>query len=79
MLIEKGIMHKGFSFIHALSPCPTFYNTFDAWDFSVTPIAPEHDPHDRMQGLALAMEPISNIWVSSTSKSGPRWTKQPVN
>ncbi len=55
-LIEKGIMHKGFSFIHALSPCPTFYNTFDAWDSSVTPIAPEHDPHDRMQGLALAMD-----------------------
>lgn len=55
-LIEKGIMHKGFSFIHALSPCPTFYNTFDAWDSSVTPIAPDHDPHDRMQALALAMD-----------------------
>ncbi len=55
-LIEKGIMHKGFSFIHALSPCPTFYNTFDAWDSSVTPIAPDHDPHDRMQALGLAMD-----------------------
>ena len=55
-LIEKGIMHKGFSFIHALSPCPTFYNTFDAWDSSVTPIAPDHDPHDRMKALALAMD-----------------------
>ena len=55
-LIEKGIMHKGFSFIHALSPCPTFYNTFDAWDASVTPISTEHDPNNRMQALALAMD-----------------------
>ncbi len=55
-LIEQGIMHKGFSFIHALSPCPTFYNTFDAWDASVTRIPEEHDAHDRMQALALAMD-----------------------
>ena len=40
-LIEQGVMHKGFSFIHALSPCPTFYNTFDAWDASVTYIPAE--------------------------------------
>ena len=55
-LIEQGIMHKGFSFIHALSPCPTFYNTFDAWDASVTRIPEEHDAHDRMKALALAMD-----------------------
>jgi len=55
-LIEQGVMHKGFSFIHALSPCPTFYNTFDAWDASVTHIAADHDPHDRMKALALAMD-----------------------
>jgi len=55
-LIEKGIQHKGFSFIHVLSPCPTFYHTFDAWDASVTPIATDHDVTNRTQAMALAME-----------------------
>lgn len=56
-LIEQGVMHKGFSFIHALSPCPTFYNTFDAWDASVTYIPTEHDQHNRMEALGYAMDP----------------------
>ena len=55
-LIEKGIQHKGFSFIHVLSPCPTFYHTFDAWDASVTPIAADHDITNRTQAMTLAME-----------------------
>jgi len=54
-LIEQGIQHKGFAFIHALSPCPTFYHTFDAWDAAVTPISPEHDTHDRGQAMTLAL------------------------
>ena len=55
-LIEKGMLHRGFSFIHALSPCPTFYNTFDAWDASVTPLPADHDPQDRIKALTLAMD-----------------------
>jgi 2-oxoglutarate ferredoxin oxidoreductase subunit beta len=55
-LIEQGMQHRGFSFIHVLSPCPTFYHTFDAWDAAVTPIAPEHNTHDRASAVALAME-----------------------
>jgi 2-oxoglutarate ferredoxin oxidoreductase subunit beta len=55
-LIEQGIEHKGFSFIHALSPCPTFYHTFDAWDASVTQIPADHDVTDRAQAVTLAME-----------------------
>lgn len=55
-LIEQGIQHKGFSFIHALSPCPTFYHTFDAWDAAVTPISAEHDTTDRARAVTLAME-----------------------
>ncbi len=46
-LIEQGMLHKGFSFIHVLSPCPTFYHTFDAWDAAVTPIPADHNIHDR--------------------------------
>jgi 2-oxoglutarate ferredoxin oxidoreductase subunit beta len=55
-LIEQGIRHKGFSFIHVLSPCPTFYNTFDVWDTAATPIPADHDTKNRSQAVALAME-----------------------
>lgn len=55
-LIEQGVRHKGFSFIHALSPCPTFYHTFDAWDAAVTPIPEDHSPRDRARAVTLAME-----------------------
>jgi 2-oxoglutarate/2-oxoacid ferredoxin oxidoreductase subunit beta len=55
-LIEQGVQHKGFSFIHVLSPCPTFYNTFDEWDAAVTPITAEHDSTNRSQAMLLAME-----------------------
>jgi 2-oxoglutarate ferredoxin oxidoreductase subunit beta len=56
VLIEQGMLHKGFSFIHVLSPCPTFYHTFDAWDAAVTPIPADHDIHDRGKAVTLAME-----------------------
>lgn len=55
-LIERGIQHKGFSFIHALSPCPTFYHTFDAWDAAVTPIPSGHSTGDRASAVGLAMD-----------------------
>src|SRR5437667_5674032 len=55
-LIEQGIKHHGFSFIHVLSPCPTFYNTMDMWKSTVTPLPTDHDPRDRGQAMQLAME-----------------------
>ena len=55
-LIEQGVQHKGFAFIHALSPCPTFYNTMDVWKANVQPLPAGHDPSNRAQAVALAME-----------------------
>jgi 2-oxoglutarate ferredoxin oxidoreductase subunit beta len=55
-LIEQGVQHKGFSFIHALSPCPTFYHTFDAWDAAVTQMPTDHATSDRARAVTLAME-----------------------
>ncbi len=55
-LIEQGIRHKGFSFIQALSPCPTFYNTFNAWDAAVAPMPEGHDAHDHGRAMKLALE-----------------------
>jgi 2-oxoglutarate ferredoxin oxidoreductase subunit beta len=55
-LIEQGIQHKGLSFIHVLSPCPTFFHTFDAWDAATVPLPVEHDPSNKIQAITLAME-----------------------
>lgn len=55
-LIEQGIEHKGFTFIHVLSPCPTFYHTFDAWDAATAALPAEHDPSNKAQAMTLAME-----------------------
>jgi 2-oxoglutarate ferredoxin oxidoreductase subunit beta len=55
-LIEQGVQHKGFSFIHVLSPCPTFYKTFDAWDAATPPIPAKHDITDHSKAMLLAME-----------------------
>jgi len=55
-LIEQGVQHKGFAFIHALSPCPTFYKTFDAWDAATTPLPEDHSASDRGNAMVLAME-----------------------
>jgi 2-oxoglutarate ferredoxin oxidoreductase subunit beta len=55
-LIEQGVQHKGFSFIHVLSPCPTFFHTFDAWDAATEPLPAGHDPSDKTQAMILAME-----------------------
>jgi len=55
-LVEQGIKHKGFSFIHVLSPCPTFFNTMDVWKTTVTPIPADHDAHNRFKAMELSME-----------------------
>lgn len=53
-LIVEGIQHPGFAFIQTMSPCPTFYNTFDLWRARIEDLPPDHDPTDRMQALAQA-------------------------
>lgn len=53
-LIVDGIQHPGFAFIQTMSPCPTFYNTFDLWRPKIEPLPEDHDPSDRMSALAQA-------------------------
>jgi 2-oxoglutarate ferredoxin oxidoreductase subunit beta len=55
-LIEQGIRHKGFAFIHALSPCPTFYNTMDVWKTNVQPLPATHESGNRFKAMELAIE-----------------------
>lgn len=56
-LIQQGIEHRGFSFIHALSPCVTFNNTFKSLAERVTPLPTDHDITNRGAALQRAVEP----------------------
>jgi 2-oxoglutarate ferredoxin oxidoreductase subunit beta len=53
-LIVEGIQHPGLAFIQTMSPCPTFYNTFDLWRPIIEELPEEHDPSDRAQAMAQA-------------------------
>ena len=55
-LIGQGLDHHGFSFIHAMSPCPTFYNTYDPWKESFVPLPEDWDTTDRIKAIDLTME-----------------------
>jgi 2-oxoglutarate ferredoxin oxidoreductase subunit beta len=54
-LYVKALDHKGFSFIQALSPCVTFFDTYKAWKDLVAPLPEDYDPSDRAAALQLAM------------------------
>lgn len=53
-LFIQALNHRGFSFVHALSPCPTFYNTQDLWKETVTPLQ-DHNPNDQLAALRIAL------------------------
>lgn len=55
-LIKQGIEFPGFAFIHVLSPCVTFNNTYALYKDLATPIPAEHDPTDRLAAIALAWD-----------------------
>lgn len=55
-LIGQGLDHRGFSFIHAMSPCPTFYNTYDPWKESFVPLPEDWDDSDRIKAIDMTME-----------------------
>lgn len=54
-LIVQAVEHPGFSFIDALSPCTTFFNTQETWKEQVTDVAPDHDVTDRSSAFDLAL------------------------
>jgi 2-oxoglutarate ferredoxin oxidoreductase subunit beta len=55
-LIRQGVEHRGFSFIQVMSPCVTFYNTYNHYRETVTELPEDHDPGDRLAALALALD-----------------------
>ncbi len=55
-VLTQALMHPGFSLIQVLSPCVTFYNTYDHYREITRPLPDDHDPADRLRAMALAME-----------------------
>lgn len=52
-LFVKAIQHKGFSFVHAISPCTAFNDTYKFYRERVVPIPAEHDVHNKKSALDL--------------------------
>jgi 2-oxoglutarate ferredoxin oxidoreductase subunit beta len=83
-LIVQGIQHPGFAFIQTMSPCPTFYNTFDLWRPKVEDLPESHDPADLMQAMSQALRddkiPVGLFYkqVRPTLDSHTRVTNHPL-
>ena len=56
-LIKQGIQHKGFSFVHILSPCVTFYNTYEFFRAHTVAMPAEHEEGSRLDAIQLAQVP----------------------
>ncbi len=74
-LMVDAINHKGFSFVHALSPCVVFNDTYKYYGKKVTPIAPYENPANKMRALEMWQDK-SNIFLGTFYKDE---TRQPFN
>jgi 2-oxoglutarate ferredoxin oxidoreductase subunit beta len=54
-LLTQAIQHKGFAFLHVISPCLTFAFPYDYYAPKVQMLPEDHDPRDRMQAMQAAM------------------------
>ena len=52
-LIVGAISHKGFAFVHVISPCVTFLNSYDRWQTNTAEVE-AHNPEDRAEAFRLA-------------------------
>jgi len=55
-IITQAVSHKGFSFVHVLSPCIEFHKTvtYESWREEVHPLPEDYAADDRVAALALA-------------------------
>ena len=54
-LYTQAIRHPGFAFVQALSPCPTFFDTYRSFKDITTPLPENWDRSNRAQGIELAL------------------------
>ena len=58
-MIGEAMAHRGFSYLHILSPCVTFdktHRTYTNLGMTVRELSAEHDPSDRLAALREAMD-----------------------
>jgi len=57
-MVDALRCREGFALVDILQPCVSFnrLNTYKWYQERVRPVAPEHNPYDRMQALALALQ-----------------------
>ena len=56
-LIVQAAKHKGFSFLHVISPCVVFNNTYPYYSKNVSIIPESHDPSEKRAALELWQDP----------------------
>lgn len=56
-LIVKAAKHPGFSFLHVISPCVVFNNTYPYYTKNVHMIPATHDPKNKLDALDLWQDP----------------------
>jgi len=54
-ILVQAIQHRGFAFVEVLSPCITFYNTYQHFKEVLHPIPEGHDVTDITAAMALAL------------------------
>jgi len=54
-ILVRAIQHRGFAFVEVLSPCITFYNTYQHFKEVLHPIPEDHDVTDITAAMALAL------------------------
>ncbi len=59
-IIEAALQHPGFAFVDVLSPCVTFFDTYDHYRRITRPLPDNHDPTDLAAAMARAqsIEPL---------------------
>jgi 2-oxoglutarate ferredoxin oxidoreductase subunit beta len=71
--LDEAMAHRGFSFVHVISPCTTFYNSYKAMTPRVKTIDDDHNVHDRNGALTLAYD-RGAIWLGVLFKDVDRPT-----
>ena len=76
-IFKAAIAHPGFSFVQVLSPCITFYNTYDHYREITQPLPETHTPEDLSAAMQLAMDEATQyIGIFYQEKARPSYSQR---
>lgn len=61
-VIVQAIEHPGFALVHILSPCVTFFDTYDLYKRQIAELPEDYDPSDSNEAIRYATDP-EHKWV----------------